>query len=266
MICRVILLLLYCSSLQAQTFNGAPFLGIGNTGIALRSIYSITNNASGLVGLSSPELAVGYQMDFVSSGLSSQAIFFGLPFDSNNTLGVAVIHNGLKGISSLSTISAAYARSFARNISVSITTNYSSLKITDYGSDQSFSVDIGLQIDILEELRLGAIFRNISSDMFVSNREQYLSSEIGLGIKYDVSKSIFLSSDLYFDNVRQLALRSGMSYIINNMFSIGLGMSTEGTQYYAGVGLYLRKFRINFSSSFHSQLGSSPQVAMSYAF
>lgn len=266
MIYRVILLLLLCASSQAQTFNAAPFQGAGNTGIALKSIYSITNNASGLVHIKSPTLAIAYQPHFLSSDISTQALYLAIPLKRSNTFGLSMNNYGLAGVSSLLTISGAYVRAFGAYFSTSASLNYHSFNIKSYGRDQTFSVDLGFQISILEQLDIGAIFRNISNEMFAEDIDQYLASEIGFGIKYDISRDIILTTDLYYDAIQNLNVRSGIAYNIAKAFLCRAGVSSGPIQFFAGLGIDMGQFKIDCSSAFHAQLGSSPQIALSYAF
>lgn len=259
-------LFLYSSILYGQTFNAAPFQAIGNTGIALTSIYSITNNPAGLTGLQNMEVAIAYQPNFVSSEISTQAMYIAIPIKIKNVFGIGMHRYGLATVSSLLTISTAYARSFGDIFSSSVSINYHSFSVKNYGRDQTFSVDLGIQFSVLEELTIGAIFRNISTEMFVDDIEQYIPKEIGLGAKYIISGAIFLSSDVYYDAVQQLNLRGGVSYSIDKLILLRAGASSGPFQYFAGIGLAVNKFSIDCSSSFHPRLGTSPQLALAYVF
>lgn len=266
MIYRVMLLLLLCSSLYGQSFNAAPFQGVGNTGIALKSLYSITNNAAGLASLKSTEAAVAYQPNFLSSEISTQALYVGLPIQPMGAFGIGIHRYGLAGVSSLLTLSGVYARSFADIFSTSLTVGYHSFSVKNYGRTQTFSVDLGFQVSVTEELDIGAVFRNISKEMFADDVDQYLPREIGVGAKYDVSNSIYLVSDVYYDAFQRFNVRGGVSYELDKMFVIRAGVSSGEVQYYAGLGLNVGKMMIDCSSSFHSYLGTSPQIAFRYVF
>lgn len=266
MIWRIILLLLLCSSIRAQVFNAAQFEGIGNTGLALKSIYSITNNASGLADLNSAEAAVAYQANFVSTELSHQAVYFGVPFQTNNAFGVSLHRYGLSNISSFVTFSGVYVRSFGEYLSSSLSANYHSFSVQNYGSEKMFSVDLGFQFQLLEQLNLGAIFRNISNQMFQEDIDYYLPREAGVGFQYIVSEDIFLSVDSYYDPIRKLNFRAGVSYGIDGLIYFRAGASNAPVEYFAGIGVNINRIKLDCSSSFHTQLGSSPQIALAYAF
>lgn len=266
MICRVILLLLLCDNLYAQTFNGAPFQGTGNTGVALKSIYSITNNAAGLTGLSSAEAAIAYQANFIASELSTQVIYVALPIKKANAVGLAFHRYGLASVSSILTMSGAYVRSFGDLFSTSISINYHSFSVKDYGNDQTYSVDLGGQFPITEQITIGAIIRNISNEMFAEDIDQYLPREIALGIAFDISEQIYVSTDVYYNPFQNITVRTGASYEIDKMVALRIGASNGPTQFYGGIGLRIRNIKIDCSSSYHTQLGTSPQIALSYAF
>ncbi len=266
MIFRVILLLLLCSGSFAQSFNAAPYQGIGNSGIALKSLYSITNNPAGLVGLRGIEAALAFQSNFVSSELSTQALYIGMPIKKEGAVGISIHRYGLAGVSSLMTLSSVYARSFDDFFSTSLSFNYHSYSITNYGNDNFFSLDLGFQVLIIDQLTLGLIINNISQQLFAEDIDYYLPREIAIGIKYDIAPAIFISSDVYYDPLQKVNIRTGISYEIDNVIFFRTGVASGPLQYYAGIGLKLNNFRIDCATSFHPQLGSSPQIAISYAF
>jgi len=73
--------------LNAQTFNAAPFQGMGNTGIATESIYSLTNNPAGIGNLKNVNLAIAYQPHFMTKELRTQAVYLALPVKNVGALG-----------------------------------------------------------------------------------------------------------------------------------------------------------------------------------
>jgi hypothetical protein len=72
-------------------------------------------------------------------------------------------------------------------------------------------------------------------------------------------------------------IRAGIEYAIIEQFIVRIGYSTlpstSGSQnfnisslYSFGMGLFLKKFEIDISSSIHQTLGWSPQVSLQYKF
>ncbi|WP_140936584.1 DNA-binding protein [Sphingobacterium lumbrici] len=266
MFVRVILLLLISIELKAQPFNAAPYLGMGNTGLARQSVYSIGLNPAGIAGLTNTNVALAYQQHFLSSEIQSRAAYLNIPIKSLGGVGVGVNSYGIAGVSTLSTVRGIYARQFGKQIFSAVGLNYHQFYIKNYGNDQTFSVDLGLQVNVFPHLVIGALVRNISSSKYKEDVDQQISREIGLGLNYVVSDHLSLASDIYYDFRSKMNYRGGLEYAFDRRFKIRGGAASNPLHYLAGLGLILNKIQIDIASSFHPKLGTSPQITMAYGF
>lgn len=266
MIVRIAILLLLSYNLHAQTFNAAPFQGMGNTGLALESIYSITNNSAGISNLDQTYIAVAYQPNYISSEINAQALYLATPLKSFGALGFSMNNYGIYGVSALTSARAVYARSIGKQLSTSISASYHSFSVKNYGRDNTFSFDLGFQFRLDDKIQFGALARNISKAMFEDDVHEYIPYEIGAGIAYELSKQLFLTSDVYYNWEDKINYRAGLAYDIDRLLILRVGAASNPTQYFAGIGIRLNQFLIDISSAFHSKLGSSPQIALAYGF
>lgn len=85
--------------LNAQTFDATPFHGMGNTGIASESIYSLTNYPAGIGSLTDVYLAIAYQPHFMTKELRTQAVYLGLPIKNVGALGLSMRNYGIQSVS-----------------------------------------------------------------------------------------------------------------------------------------------------------------------
>lgn len=263
---RVLILILVTLELSAQQFNAAPNLGMGNTGIANKGLFNLTNNPAGTHDIPSVSMAMGYQHHFVGTGLRSQAVYFGMPLKPNTVVGLSMNNFGISEVSSFVKIGASYIRKFDSFISSSISVNHHRFLVRNYQNDQSFSVDLGIQLFFLEEIVFGALFRNISDVHFREDTEQLINREFAVGVLYNLSNQVQVTADYYYDFYNRTNYRGGLSYVIDRRFKVNGGASSHPLQYYGGLGMRLKALNVDIASAFHSQLGSSPQLALSYAF
>ena len=266
MLVRIMILLLLSYNLHAQTFNAAPFQGMGNTGLALESIYSLSNNSAGISKLKQTYVALAYQPHFISSEINSQALFFATPIPDVGAVGFSANNYGIRGISSLLTARAIYARSIGPQLSTSISANYHSFSVKNYGRDNTFSFDLGFQFQLDDRFQIGALARNISKAMFEDDVNEYLPYEVGLGFAYELSKQLSLTSDVYYNWEDNINYRGGLAYDIDRLIILRAGVASNPIQYFAGIGIRLDRFLVDISSAFHTKLGSSPQIALAYGF
>jgi hypothetical protein len=68
---------------------------MGNTGIAYQSLYSISNNPAGIVGLQQCQIGAAYQSHFLTTEIQSQAAYAALPLASSHAIGFGVNSYGL---------------------------------------------------------------------------------------------------------------------------------------------------------------------------
>lgn len=266
MITRVLFFLFVPVQLYAQPFNAAPFHGMGNTGLASESLYSITCNAAGLANLSSTHIATAYQPHFMTKDLRTQAAYLGVPLKHIGAIGLGIRNYGIAQVSSFLTGNLVYARSFGGVFSTSVSANYHRFHVQDYVNDNAFSLDLGALIKLGEKVNVGLLFRNTTLTKFKDDTEQYLPAEAAAGFLYKISNILSLATDVYYEFDQGINIRSGIAYSIADIVILRAGASSNPMQYFGGIGLKWNRFQFDVSSAFHTRLGSSPQIALAYAF
>lgn len=263
---RVFVLVLVSLELSAQNFNAAPYLSMGNTGIAQEGIYSLSSNPSGMARLESVAVGMAYQQHFNVSDLSSQALYLVVPAKQYGHFGVHLRQYGIRQVSKLTTGSLSYGRNFGGKIQTSISINIHQYAVENYVNAKAMSGDLGLQY-LTDRFIVGLHYRNISNSHFSREIEQRIPHELTLGGTYLLSSHVHVSADLVREFPHQVDFRAGLEYQFDHRFVIRGGASTQQpTQYFAGAGIHIDKLQVDIASSFHARLGASPQLALSYAF
>lgn len=266
MLWRLLILLLLAPKLYAQTFNAAPLLAMGNTGLAQRSLYSLTNNPAGIAGLVQSQIGLAHQSHFLTSDIQSQAVYAVLPFGSSHTMGLSANNYGLPNVSSFLTLKGVYAKRFGHTFATAIAANYHRFYVRNYESEQTISLDLGFQYYVGDKLTFGALARNATSSVFQDNIPQYIAQEFAFGFSYLVSEQLQVSSDIYYDIHEAFNFRGGLAYWFDPRLAIRGGAASHPMQYFGGIGLLVKKIQVDMASSFHPKLGTSPQLAVSYGF
>ncbi|SUJ05781.1 Uncharacterised protein [Sphingobacterium spiritivorum] len=252
-------------SLEAvsQPFNAAPFQGIGNTGIALGGIYSLTSNPAGLVEIDEVHVAIAYQRYFLMQDIQTQAAYFAIPVKQLGALGISVHNYGIPSLSSFLRANFSYARNFADILSTSVSVNYHRKYVDKYGGKQVMSYDLGLQYKCNPSLTAGFIFKNITNAVLNEVADR-IAQEMGAGTNYRISSGLMVNADVITDLQGRWFIRNGLEYRLDPRLKIRGGISSNPIEYFAGIGFVLSKIRIDLSSSFHPYLGTSPQFALAY--
>ncbi|EEI91848.1 hypothetical protein HMPREF0765_2562 [Sphingobacterium spiritivorum ATCC 33300] len=261
---KLIFLMLISLEAVSQPFNAAPFQGIGNTGIALGGIYSLTSNPAGLVEIDELQVAIAYQRYFLMQDIQTQAAYFAIPVKQLGALGISVHNYGIPSLSSFLRANFSYARNFADILSTSVSVNYHRKSVDKYGGEQVMSYDLGLQYKCNPSLTAGFIFKNITNAVLNETAADRIAQEIGAGTNYRISSGLMVNADVVTDMQDRWFIRSGLEYRLDPRLKIRGGVSSNPIEYFAGIGFVLSKIRIDLSSSFHPYLGTSPQFALAY--
>ncbi|MBL1411267.1 hypothetical protein [Sphingobacterium faecale] len=262
----ILLLSLLCITARSQRFYGASMQGMANTGLAVPSVYGLTANPAVVAKLERPQIGIGYQPHFLTQDIQTHALVASLPLRKYNTLGLAINNYGLKGTSSLLTVRAVYVRAFGDYFSTSVSTNYHQYHVKGYGGDNAVSMDLGAHFTFTKAMAIGLLLRNISFSRFDDSIDQSIAREIGMGLLYHISKEVLFTADAYYTALGEIDPRFGIAYSIDKLVVLRGGITLVPMQYFTGVGMTLGKFLCDISSSFHTQLGASPQVSLVYGF
>jgi len=182
-------------------------------------------------------LAVAFPLQFGGIGISAK--YFGFPEYNETQLGLA------------------YAKPLGK-IDVGIQFNYHSIHLPGYGKDALFYIEAGVIIHISEELYAGFHVFNPTGSKFGHNNVEKLASVYTAGLGYEASDKVFLSAEIIKEQDKPVNINAGLQYVFAKKFFARIGLLTETSNLYCGVGLKWSRFRIDITNSYHPQLGFTP--------
>ena len=250
--------------LVAQTNNGPRITAMGNAGVALQDVWAAQKNQAGLANLNKAMIAFGYENRFSVKELSTQSAVFAIPF-KKITIGAAFQSYGVDAYKEIKT-GLSLAKSFGPKLLVAINLNYHQLKIENYGSSKSFSVEVGLQYEAFPHLWLGTHISNPNQSKYGINSEQIIPAHIQFGANYIFSNQLMISSEVEKILDAQADFKAGLEYKVVKIVALRGGISVNPFKQYVGFGINYEKLNIDFSVASHPVLGYSPQIAVGYAF
>ena len=155
---------------------------------------------------------------------------------------------------------------FGPQLGMAITANYHHLQIPNYGSNNTFSVEFGIQYSITEQWILGAHINNPGQFNYENQDYYKLLTVLSLGNSYKFNNQIIISIDgkyffkEYFDG------RLGVEYSMIDWLKLRGGISINHFQQYVGLGFGYQYFLFDIAATLHPRLGVSPQIGLSYVF
>jgi hypothetical protein len=237
---------------------------MGNAGVALQDVWAAQKNQAGLANLNNATIAIGYENRFSVKELGTQSAVFAIPL-KKITLGAAFQSYGVDAFKEIKT-GISLAKSFGPKLLIAVNLNYHQLKIENYGSSKSFSVDVGLQYEAFPHLWLGTHVSNPNQSKYGLNNEQIIPAHIQFGASYIFSNQLIISSEVEKTLDAQADFKAGLEYKVVKLVALRGGISVNPFKQFAGFGIHYEKLNIDFAVASHPVLGYSPQIAIGYEF
>ena len=127
---------------SAQVNTGARFTSMASAGVSMRDAWSMQQNQAGLAKVSKTTIAIAIEKPFAGFDLSTQSAILIVPHQKN-VFGISLQRHGVAAYTE-QRAAFCYARNFGNRLSAALNFNYHLLKITSYGSAQTYSVEAGM--------------------------------------------------------------------------------------------------------------------------
>jgi hypothetical protein len=265
--CLILLLVsLYFNSI-GQTVRrpvAALYTGLGAYSITHVDVFSFNNNQASLAQMKNAAVGVYGERRFMLDELSLYQLAVAIPTNSGN-FGVKAGYFGFSDYNE-SQMGLAYARNLGTNIDVGVQFNYNGVQISGYGNASAINFEIGTILHLTERLHAGVHVYNPVGGKFGKNQEEKLASVYTAGFGYEASDKFFVSAEIEKEEDQQVNVNAGMQYRFLPQFMARAGIATNTSNVYAGVGLFLKAFRLDVVASYHPQLGVTPGLLLLYDF
>ena len=265
---RIALILLMCLScmLSYAQFefgaNNARAFGYGDVGVINQTAFSAIENQAGLVGIENFSVGFSVQNHFLISAINSLALSAALPTNSG-TFGLGIQYNGIEGYSEMKA-GLAYARKLFEAFDIGIQLNAYQLSIEQYGNRTLVNFEVGVLAEITNQLIVGGHVSNPIQMSVTEDENLRLPSVITIGIKYNPADKLGLMAEVEKSLLQDATVKVGLEYFLIEQFAIRLGVNSNPTLLFGGFGLQFGSFAIDFSGSYHPQLGYSPMIGLVY--
>ncbi len=254
---------------NTYTATGAKAIGIGQSAVNFQDLWAIMNNQAGMAFLSRPTLGVSYEERFHMKELSLKTVAFVLPTNRVGNFGVSYTHFGDSAYSE-SRINLGYARKLGDHFAMGLAFDYLAISVegsAEVGTADAFTAELGIMGEPVQNLWLslhtynpfGVTIRNYEY-------EEKLPTLFRLGALYHFSEELLAVVELEKDVDYKARFKAGVEYVFMDKFVFRTGIATNPTEYSGGVGILLKKLKIQFAFYKHQYLGYTPSVAISYSF
>jgi hypothetical protein len=242
----------------------ASYTGLGAYSITHADVFSFVSNQASLAQLKNTAVGIYSEKRFLLSELNYYGVAFTLPTQSGN-FGLNAGYFGFSDYNE-SQIGLAYARKLGSKIDIGVQFDYNSIRIAGYGNATAVNFQIGAIIHLSEKLHAGIHVYNPVGGKFGKDRQEKLASAFKAGMGYEASDKFFVSAEIQKIENIPVNVLAGMQYKFLPQLMARIGINTETSVAYMGLGLQLKSFRLDVTASRHPQLGISPGLLLLYNF
>lgn len=256
------------TSLQAQTLRrpiASGYTGLGAYSLDHVDVFSFTANQASLAQLKNSAAAVYGERRFLLSELNNYTAVIGLPTQSGN-FGIKANYAGFSNYNETQ-LGLAYGRKLGSKLDIGAQFNYTGIRIADgYGNASAISFEIGTIFHLTDKLNAGLHINNPVGGKFGKEQQEKLSSVYGFGIGYEASGKFFITAEIEKEEDQPVNVNAGFQYKFIPQLLVRVGMASSSSSAWLGLGLTLKSFRLDVTTSYHPQLGITPGILLLFNF
>ncbi len=260
-----ILLPLVISASNGDGPIGPRSAALGHASSCLYDVWSTRNNQGSLGFVRRAEVGAFYENRFFVKELTQSGFAAAMPI-KKGTFGLAYSSLGYK-LYRESQASLSYGMLLGQNISAGIAIDYINTKIADiYGQANAFTGSLGLTARITPQVVVSTHIYNPFRAKITNYNNEKVPTIFKFGAQYIFSKKVFVIAEAEKTSAQKINIKGGIEYSPSSLIYIRVGGASYPTQAAFGLGVNYNGLKIDVSSMYHSVLGMSPQIGLSYAF
>lgn len=159
-------------------------------------------------------------------------------------------------------ISLGVGRNLGDGFACGVTVNLLRLSIQRYGQSTTAAFDIGAQVDLIEEVRLGFCWKNMTAAGIGATAEPLPQVQM-LGVSYEFSKNSRLLIEWEKDIRYPFSFKGGCEQRFFGFLSLRFGVSTNPDKFSFGIGASKSVVEFSYATYSHAQLGWTHQIELS---
>lgn len=242
---------------------GARSSALAGSSILLNDFWSAENNPAGLGFVDQWAGGISYENHFLLNEMSYKSAVLAYPTQSGS-FGLSIGQFGYSQYQE-NKIGISYGQKLSKTFSMGIQLNYLNTAIAEgYGSKSGLSANIGFIADLTDDIRVAAMIINPNRAKISDFNDERLPTLIKLGFGYKFSEKVQFLSEVEKDIEFEANAKFGVEYLATEKFFVRIGYGTQPSVSSFGFGLKLKEFTIDASSNFHSTIGFTPQISISF--
>lgn len=244
---------------------GGRSAGMAHASVTLTDLWSVHHNQAGLAFVNKPQGGIFSESRFVVPGIGLRGLVAAVP-TSSGVFGVSLSQFGYSSYNE-SKLGLAFARKFGENLAFGLQLDYLRTHLAEnYGNRNMLSVEMGVIAKLSEDLTFGAHVYNPNRAKLSDFNEERTPAIMRMGFNYRFSEKVIVAIETEKDIDFKPVFKVGLEYHITKPLYVRTGVASNPFLNSYGFGVELKQFRFDFATSYHSTLGYTPHLSVSYAF
>ncbi len=253
---------MHCQSTRSPL--SARYTGIGAYSQHFTDAFSGSINQAALAQVKQATAGVYGERRFMLKELSNYAAAIAVPSKLGG-FGIALNYFGGQNFNT-SQIGLGYGKKLGDKIDIGVQFNYNMIKLSGYGSSSAINFEAGAILHLTDKIHAGIHVYNPVGGRFGKMSNEKLASIYTTGIGYEVSDKVFISTEISKEEDRPVNINAGMQYIFADKFFARMGVATGTGNYFFGLGVQWKTFRVDAVTTWHAQLGFTPAIMLLFNF
>ena len=215
---------------------------------------SCISNPATFANISALSAAIYTEKKFLLRELNQATGLAAIPVGSA-VIGTVMSYGGYDEYNE-SQLGLAYSRKLGR-VCIGIEFNYQSVHIAGYGSDAAIGAVLGTIWHLSDHLNFGIHITNPGGRL-QKDHEEKLASSYSMGAGYEPSSQLLIAAEIIKEENKPATVHVGLQYQVMDHLQARVGVMTDTSMPYLGLGWKWKNIGVSVMSSYHPQLGITP--------
>jgi hypothetical protein len=261
-ICLMFVSTLYLHSME-NNGRGTKAIGMANAFVAVSdNIWAINYNPAGLTQITDIQCsAFMIPCQFGLSELRTSTFAAAVPF----TFAVLALKAEKFGydLYKETEIGMSFALNFNPNVSGGLSINFHRFDIARYGSTQNIILNGGVLARLLNTVRVGFNFNNLSGST-IGQSDEKIPQQLSFGFCWSAVKDLLLSFEIEKDIRFPESIKFGVEQKVFGALAFQAGVSNKPEKYSAGFTVKFLFFEFGYAGYSHVDLGWTHQIEITF--
>lgn len=242
---------------------GAQAAAMGGCGLFVNNAFSAANNQALMPWVKKAGIGISGQNYFNVKDINQLNIAAVIPI-KNVGYGMNIYSFG-NGSFKQQSLGASAAYLINKKVSFGLGADFHAISITNYGNNNTITIQGGLAAKINEQLEVAFHAYNPLKAKFNEYQDERLTSTYKFGLNYKLNTQLYVVAEVEKNNLYKANFKTGLNYAVKEKVNLRLGINTSLPQLSFGIGYKHKNLTFEMASAIHQYLGVSHHISFIFS-